>query len=109
MGGENASAAMQNDGPVTPMKRGRGRRVSNVSLDVLRCFIHCICMGLDQWTMRRVKMASDGTKNANLQRNQPRHHTVDGCTANDQRTYLEVHASPIFRVIVTCAIVHRND
>ena len=89
MGGEKASAAMQNDGPVTPMKRGRGRRVSIVSLDVLRCFI-LHCMGLNHWTVRRDKMARGrrremAQQNANLQRNHPRHHTVDGCTAYDQR------------------------
>lgn len=36
MGGEKASAAKHMDGPVTPMKRGSGLRVSIVSLDVLR-------------------------------------------------------------------------
>ncbi len=35
MGGEKASAAMQKEGPVTPRKRGRGRRVSIVILEVL--------------------------------------------------------------------------
>jgi len=34
MGGEKASAAKQKEGPVTPMKRGSGRRVSIVSLEV---------------------------------------------------------------------------
>ena len=36
MGGEKASAAIHKEGPVTPRNKGSGRRVSIVSLDVLR-------------------------------------------------------------------------